>query len=213
MGKYIIEVNDEYVSPDNELIVSHKNLFDGCSYHIQIAKLTPYTEPDIDAIKDEAYQQGRSDGRLKGYNEGYDRCFEKHNLLNIKESYQKGLSDMHECVKKIFGNEIPPDDLVKMFGSDPYSLIGKILEVYSATEIIERIRAYEYEQEKKDIKVGDEVLYEDEKGVVIVPEENGHYAAAFTAGGMRICEPDYKLRKTGKHYPEIVKILQEMRKK
>lgn len=182
MGKYIIEVDDKYVSPDNELIVSHKNLFDGCSYHIQIAKLTPYTEPDL----------------------CHERCAFLDNAK--KEACQHGLNVAWECMKKITHIVTDQGTMIDLFGCRTF---GALLEKYTPSECIEKLRQYE---QKKEIKVGDEVLYEDKKGVVIVPEENGHYAAVFTAGGMRICEPDYKLRKTGKHYPEIVKILQEMRK-
>lgn len=198
MGKYIIEVDDKYVSPDNELIVSHKNLFDGCSYYIQIAKLTPYAELDTN----EAYQRGVEDGA-----KSVENWNEQEKKLRMDEAYQRGMEDTWECMKKIIHIVTDQGTMIDMFGCRTF---GALLEQYTPVECIEKIRQYEQE---KEIHVGDEVLYEDEKGVVIVPEENGHYAAAFTAGGMRICEPDYKLRKTGKHYPEIVKILQEMRKK
>ena len=198
MGKYIIEVNDEYVSPDNELIVSHKNLFDGCSYHIQIAKLTPYTEPDLDAIRREAFEKGYSTAVAE------QECAVRG---AAEKAYQRGLDDVWECMKEITHIVRDQGTMIDLFGCRTF---GALLEKYTPSECIEKLRQYEQE---KEIQVGDEVLFEDEKGVVIVPEENGHYAAAFTAGGMRICEPDYKLRKTGKHYPEIVKILQEMRKK
>lgn len=195
MGKYIINVDDKYVSPDNELIVSHKNLFDGCSYHIQIAKLTPYTEPDLDAIRKEVHDKCMSEAEDLAY---------KLYSPKIDKAYQRGLNDAWEAVRKI--TKMNDKEASAIFGT---WLFQKIFEGNSASEAIEKLQ----EHEQGLIKMGDEVLYEDSKGVVIAPEENGHWAAVFTAGGERICVPDYKLRKTGKHYPEIANIVRELRKK
>ena len=148
MGKYIIDVDDKYVSPDSELIVSHKNLFDGdsCSYHIQIAKLTPYTEPDLDAIKQEEYE--------KGYKTAKVQCNiqAEKDLREVGERhYQKGLSDAWEAARKIaLDKEDGGLDTVtycEIFGYGKG--FGAVLKTYTASEAIEKIRQYEQEKDKQ----------------------------------------------------------------
>lgn len=194
MGKkYIVKLDDNKMAYTAIII-------DGVPY-IKPLQLLPYTEPDTN----EVYQ--------RGYDDAKHECTDCQKIMmdaeqeRVDKACQHGLNVAWECMKKITHIVTDQGTMINLFGCRTF---GTLLEKYTPSECIEKLRQYEQE---KEIQVGDEVLFEDEKGVVIVPEENGHYAAAFTAGGMRICEPDYKLRKTGKHYPEIVKVLQEMRKK
>ena len=55
MGKsYIIEINDKYKQV--VLLSADGDLYCKC-----VAGLTPYTEPDLDAIRNEAYEKGVQD--------------------------------------------------------------------------------------------------------------------------------------------------------
>ena len=188
MGKkYIIDLED------SESV--YKTIITNGYPMLQVIVPAPYTELDLDAVKKEAYQRGYE----QGYNDGYNEPGK-----NQQEAYQRGLNDAWEVSRKI--TKMNDKEASAIFGT---WLFQKIFEGNSAYEAIEKLQ----EHEQDLIKMGDEVLYEDSKGVVIAPEENGHWAAVFTAGGERICVPDYKLRKTGKHYPEIANIVRELRKK
>ncbi len=213
MGKYIIEVDDKYVSPDNELIVSHKNLFDGCSYHIQTAKLTPYTEPDLEQVRKEAYEQGQIDLR--------ESCVpqdEEAYGIGYNEGYALGLEIAWEAARKILFN--PDDggmsavDVNEVFGENSWT----VMKDFSASEVVAKIK--EYEDSKQKIKVGDEVECDDERYVVLQKYLNNIDELMVVLFNRRNGEINkwhlYNangviFKKTGRHFPEIAAILAKMK--
>ena len=66
---------------------------------------------------------------------------------NIDEAYQKGLDDAWECMKKIAFLE-KPRDMRDFFG---HTTFGGILTGYTATEAIEKLKAYEGYSRDKDL--------------------------------------------------------------
>lgn len=64
-------------------------------------------------------------------------------------------------------------------------------------------------KEKQDIRIGDEVYYRDseEKSVVVSLALNNRDMVCMSKNGRWWSEDPKKLRKTGKHYPEIVQVL------
>lgn len=145
MGRYTIEINDAFVEDCGmkKLLLQIK-LNECGSYWLPTGiTLTPYTEPDIDAIRKEAYDQGRKYGKIEGQAEAW------------------------ACVKKIaFKPEIVEcvDDLVRMGfdvgTADSWSeAIELLFDKYSASEVIEKVRQYEREKEKQEEK--DSVTAED----------------------------------------------------
>lgn len=96
----------------------------------------PYTEPDLEQVRKEAYQQGRKDGKIEGQAETWV-CAKK---IAFKP-------EIAECV----------DDLVRIGfdvgTADGWSeAIELIFEKYSASEAIEKIRKYEQEQEQDGLR-------------------------------------------------------------
>lgn len=131
---------------------------------------------------------------------------------NIDEAYQRGLTDAWECMKKIAFSE-KPRDMRDFFG---HTTFGGILTGYTATEAIEKLKAYEEKQKADDeIKVGDEVVNiqsgtrfcvthlwvnnHGEKGV----SGFNHECSAFQ-------DTNNKVKKTGRHF-DIDKILEAMK--
>lgn len=105
--------------------------------------LTPYTEPDMEQVRKEAYQQGYEQGYKDGYNEPGK---------NQQEAYQKGLSDAWEAARKVtqvrkYGGY--GDCLEEVFGRHrvPWDVFD-----YSASECIEKIRQYEQEKEMDGLR-------------------------------------------------------------
>ena len=65
MGKYIVNIRE---TTDRIIFVGVK---DGETYAgvVSVSCLTPYTEPDLEQVRKEAYQQGYEQGYKGGYNE------------------------------------------------------------------------------------------------------------------------------------------------
>jgi len=221
--KYIIEKDD------NESIWSIYADANGDAT-IEGVSLTPYTEPeplaevtadayqrgyetakhecedctknvDLNAIRKEAYEQGRKDGKIEGQAETW------------------------VCVKKIaFKPEIVEcvDDLVRMGfdvgTADSWSeAIELLFDKYSASEVIEKVRQYEQRQEEQ-IQVGDEVTpRETEYDDMIVTRlwKDDYDSDCIDAIGFDGRTGSFlvsRVSKTGKHY-EIAEVLQKMKEK
>lgn len=92
----------------------------------------PYTEPDLEQVRKEAYEVGFNVGRT---------------LINTGK-YEKGLNDAWEAARKII--HMPEGDLLNIF-TECYSAVCTPLQVilkYDASEAIEKIRQYEQEKEQ-----------------------------------------------------------------
>lgn len=115
-----------------------------------------------------------------------------------EEAYQRGLSDAWEMAKKI---------------QDTGGNLTWWIHNTSAPEAIEKIR--QYEQEKEEIKVGDEVsLKGGSRGFVTrIVMSGGEQKSAYVVwsdGYVGNYSFD-ALQKTGKHYSDVVEVLQRMK--
>ena len=193
MGKkYIIELLDDCPSEFKGIMVF------GLTQEKQISvelipeeSLTPYTEHNMEQIRKEAYKDG--------YDAGFGR--------KIDASYQEGLSDAWEAARKII--HMPEADLLNLF-PECYAAVCTSVQVflkYDASECIEKIRAYE--QGKEEIKVGDEVISPDGKGVVTEISDR-IVRIMYSSGSGYIIKPE-ELTKTGRHFSEIAEVLQKMK--
>jgi len=129
------------------------------------------------------------------------------------EAYQRGLKDGRnetwECMKRIAFLE-KPRDMRDFFG---HTTFGGILTGYTATEVIEKLKAYEEKQKADDeIKVGDEVRLCRHNVPYIVTSCDGDDDTyiLMTVSGRFIKAGKYNVRKTGRHF-DIQSILEEMR--
>lgn len=136
--KYIIEVEDkpfELLSEDgftSEKLYRVKGfnslVFDWNGLNM----LTPYTEPDMEKVREEAYAEG--------YKEGMQLSIDD---AKLKEAYQRGLNDAWDAAKKTAYYWIwsgGTNEAEEIFGTDD---IIAIFKSYSASECIEKIRQYE----------------------------------------------------------------------
>ena len=212
MGKkYIIELLDDCQSEFKGIMVF------GLTQEKQISvelipeeSLRPYTEPEPHAeVTADAYQRGYETAKHE-----CEDCPKQAYTDALKmESYQKGLNDAWEAAREIGSNS--RCSLEKMgFKFEPQAVAyypsWYVVQRYSASECIEKIR--QYEQEKEEIKVGDEVNAPFGKAIVVninsVAEKiwlvyaDGH-------GGFEYFKD--APRKTGRHFPEIAAVLQKMK--
>ena len=228
MGKkYIIEIPEDkitdFVGSTHFLMpysmAGHKG------HHDTELPIKPYTDPDLEQVRKEAYdkayadvirncyescsyvKQVKKEAYQKGYETGYEDGYNEPGK-NQQEAYQRGLSDAWEAARKII--HMPEGDMLNIF-TECYSAVCTALQVilkYDASEAIEKLK--DYEQEQEEIKVGDEVHAPFGTAVVtnIVDDKiwfcyaDGH------------CGFDYKKDKplqTGRHFPEIATVLEKMR--
>ena len=190
MEKYIIELpeNTHWIQWIMEGTKDHHPYMD----FKQVEDLTPYTAPDIGQVRKEGYEKGYETGYEDGYNEPGK---------NQQEAYQRGLSDAWEAARKVVALSIV--DRRKVFGSE---YMYSILEKHTASEAIEKLKAYEQEEQ---IQVGDEVITASGKAVVTgVGPVHFEYVYADGSNGY---DEVKNVKKTGRHFPEIAKVLQKMK--
>lgn len=199
--KYIFELEDNAYL--NEQYTSQKLFkvrgFDNLVFDWNdLQRLTPYTEPDTEQVREEAYE--------KGYKTAKCQCNiqAEKDLREVGERhYQKGLSDAWECARKI-----AQTDTRKHFAIFDLHTSYEIFKHYTATEAINRIQQYEQEKEQ-EIKVGDEVNAPCGKAVIIGVENNSA-RYVYSNGEYGFMEKS-NLTRTGRSFPEIVAILEKMK--
>jgi len=128
----------------------------------------------------------------------------------VRKEYQKGLSDAWECARKIVCLEseggMSVEDLTNIFGTD------RVVATYSASEAMERIKAYEDEHK---IRAGDEVIIASEKCVVLRVTKDGCLDRWMNLYGQTYANntgyANNEIKKTGKHYDQIAEVLEKMR--
>lgn len=170
---------------------------------------------------EKAYQQGLEDGRKQGvaidgdkrYWAGYHAAQEDGQKI-----YQKGLDDAWACVRRLSESRTHKEweELYAFFGVRPFQP-QDIFEIYTASEAIEKIRAYEEKQKQKEpqeIKIGDEVIYDGRTGVV--DSEPYHlgvdrelFVSIWFGGGMASAALA-NVKKTGRHFDGIEDALKQM---
>lgn len=134
------------------------------------------------------------------YAHGYSNAEIKYRV-EVKEAYQKGLSDAWEASRKVVA--LSTVDRREVFGSE---YMYSILEKHTAAEAIEKIR--QYEQKKEEIQVGDEVDDGVANLIVLEINEDGTVKGFDDSGSIMHATPR---KKTGRHFPEIAEVLQKMR--
>ena len=144
------------------------------------------------------------------------------NLEQVKRDYdawyEKGLADAWEAAKKVAYYWIwsgQTSEAEEIFGTDD---VIAIFKSYSASEAIEKIR--QYEQEKEEIQVGDEVKSGDEKYIVLQKYLNNIDELMVVLFNRRDGEIGtwhmYNangaiFEKTGRHFQEIAEVLRKMK--
>lgn len=210
MGKkYIIELLDDCNSEFKGIMVF------GLTQEKQIAveliqedSLTPYTEPDMEQVREDAFKNG------------YDAACKDIDIKSkTNAAYRKGLEDAWEAARKIGSNSMCSlEEMGFDFSQcavDDYNPSWFVVKNYSASEAIEKIRQYEQEKEEQ-IQVGDEVTpRETEYDDMIVTRlwKDDYDSDCIDAIGFdgRICSfLVSRVSKTGKHY-EIAEVLQKMK--
>ena len=148
----------------------------------EVNKLEKYA-PDCEAVYD------------KGYKDGLEKAWEIAKRIFIpKLAYEKAYK-RHE-LEIIFGKDIATFEFTKM----------------TVFEVMDKVELYEKQKAEKDkIKDGDEVRLDDgTKGVVVFSSTDGHLNIVNAFGGIRSYNAT-EVIKTGRHFPQMVEMMKEMR--
>lgn len=137
MGKkYIIELEEPEMFDEQKYYQCSQMPWWAVSENI-VENLTPYTEPDMEQVRKEAYD--------KGYDDATAEIGSDEQAI-AEKAYQRGLADAWEAARKICTNWVLPDSVLsEIFGMD--KTIDDIMKESTASEAIEKIRQYEQEKE------------------------------------------------------------------
>lgn len=197
MGKYIITFEDyPQMEEDGVKFYSCNEAPWWYASEQIISKLTPYTEPDLDAIRNEAYEKGVQDTK--------QHWVDAPRSCAYRVGYEEGLNDAWDAARKIF--EYNATTLNKIFSKCCYSVVRDILRKYSASEVIEKIRQWE---DMKILKPGNEVV--STQGVGIVTKVTRTGVELFHKDGSTGYDKFEAVKKTGRHFPEFVELLAKMK--
>ena len=209
MGKkYIIELLDDSKSEFKGIMAFRLTQEKQISVELIPGEdMTPYTDPDLEQVRKEAYDNGYEDAEEK-YNDGYS------------DGYDAGLIDAWEASRKIgcgtAQGGFSPEMMRNVFGTSCFS--SNVFRELTASEAITKIK--EYEEDKQRIKVWDEIycVGRPDIKVCVTDIEDGNFS------GFTVKHPDnsnighvYSSRsfngwkKTGRHFTEIGAILEKMR--
>jgi hypothetical protein len=216
--KYIIEVEDKPFELLSEDGFTSEKLFRVKGFNSLVFDwnglnmLTPYTAPDLEQVRKEAYDKG------------YEDCRYKIDLGKVKndafdDGYKCGLADAWEAARKI--HRMPDGDILDLF-PDCYASVctaAQVILKYDASEVIAKIKAWE--DGKQEIKIGDEVGYygvADEHGNVcysgiVLEIRKGDYLVMEKDGKTYALKKKLVMSKTGRHFPEIATVLEKMKER
>lgn len=140
-----------------------------------------------------------------------------------KTAYENGLHDAWEIAKKIECMDgYDSDELIEMFGTDG---IESIFKRYTASEVLEKVKAYEEQKAKafnNAVEVGDEIVVKvphtnREISGIIYKIELDHanttlmyYCFSFADSHVYIIPYDKTITKTGRHFPQITSLMSKI---
>lgn len=153
----------------------------------------------------------------RGYNAGKNEAYK--NPVPTQDAYMQGLNDAWEAARKIASYDIPLDIFELDNGKGGFSSPLNSYETMKASEVIERINAYEErkkQEENEEIKVGDVIRNDDVEAVVTWcdgKDWNGFLLkgeCVGEVGQVYSCMSCNEWKKTGRHFPEIVEVLKKL---
>lgn len=193
-NKYVIEIEQEYSA----------NMRKGSSDIVEPVKL--YKAKGFNSLVFD--EQGLNKLKRMPELKQIDVAMAQIDIIQ-ETAYENGLHDAWEIAKKIECMDgYDGDELIEMFGTDG---IEAIFAKYKASEVLEKVKAYEeYKEQNNIIRVGDEVKLPDNTiGVVVYSGSTGCINIFTAYGGVRFLKAT-KAEKTGKHYDNITNILNSL---
>lgn len=220
MGKYITLIYDEpYTSSAGENIYRIVNSTKTFTSTELATLFTPYTEPDIEQIRNDAYSKGHNDGLKVGYEN-----LKAVECERIDKAYKRGYDDAkHECqdCQKIMmdAEQERVDKAYQQGVSDAENRRAtcEFCEYRFLDEDEEPCRKCacnylnKFRPKKEKIQIGDEVRSIERGWTAIVTRlKEGYLTLMDNNGEIANGYVENMFTKTGRHFPEIAEVLQKM---
>lgn len=130
-----------------------------------------------------------------------------------KKAYNRGLNEAWDVARKLVHPRLggyTEEQKQHIFGE--YVSSDSILQNFTASEAIAKIKAYEDKQKQDaEIKVGDEVTHNGAKFIVLNIDSQTSVYCLDTIGRTPIFTNIHNLTKTGRHFDQIAEVLAELR--
>ena len=196
MTKYIIELED-----DIQYLIINGRADNRCYTLVRpVAELevlnSDYINEHYGELQDEAYQKGINDGSLDV-------------KQRVEGAYQRGLEDAWEAAKKLFSS-MADSDIEKAFPIEWNNGGFKALMNLQPQEAIAKLKAYE-DKQKDRIEVGDEVIDKDGDTTIVTNIHERLFDGLCSDGSTMSDLFLEDVRKTGRHYDHIGKLLEAIR--
>ena len=131
--------------------------------------------------------------------------------------YEKGMKDAWEVARKCIldpkDGGLTLEELMEIFGENAYSYtLHKIAKMYTASEAKQKIDDYIKKQDE-ELHVGDEVIgFADCKSIIISEPTRYNTIQVLTIAALYSLEvPMASLKKTGRHFDEVEKLLKKLK--
>ena len=188
MGKkYIIEIPEDKITDfvgSTHFLMPYM-MAGHIGHHDTGLPIEPYTEPDLEQVRKEAYQ--------KGYDDAVEKIGSDEQAIADK-AYKKGLSDAKEGKATCQYCEY-------QYLDDTEEPCKKCCNAY--------MNKYKPKAKEEQIQVGDEVITGAGKAVVIGVGPV-HFEFVY-ADGSTGYDKVKNVKKTGRHFPEIAEVLRKMK--
>ena len=171
-------------------------------------ELTPYTEPNLEAIRNEAYEKGVQDTK--------QHWVDAPRSCAYQLGYENGLKAAWDVARKI--ESLSSREFDKAFTG--YDDCFKVFENYTPQEAIEKIKQCGQEQEDAEFRVGDEFITKNNKDLGVIIAANAKRVLVlwkddtdiFVENNREFTTKWAKERfvKTGRHFPEIAEVFKRM---
>ena len=149
---------------------------------------------------EQAYDRGYKAGLVDNQTFHESMCEKCKNGL-----IEQGRNEAWEVVKKIA--KMPTDESEPIFNKFG---LHSIMECYTASEAIEKLKAWEQKQQEDELRVGDEVEFVGYEGKGIVIKNKTTYHRILVDDSVVSCHVR-DLIPTGRYFPEIAQVLAKMK--
>ena len=160
-------------------------------------ELTPYTEHNLEAIRDEAYEKGVQDTK--------QHWVDAPRSCAYKLGYENGLKAAWDAARKI--ESLSACEFDKAFTG--YDDCFKVFENYTPQEAIEKIK--QFGQEQEEIEYGDEIQFCDGVKALVLDVDDEKLSVVTKRGFTDVSMWKGNVTKTGEKYITIADYLRKIR--
>lgn len=129
--------------------------------------------------------------------------------VKVQEAYERGVNEAFEAIATLY--RMSTEDTQYVFGTTNFH---DILKKENHLETLNKIRVFERVELANELQIGDEVINDGSKYVVIEKNEGGKVLLLYPKTIVTVHAYAKKCEKTGRHFDvtEMMKTIEEMKK-